>query len=78
MSIFQKITNISTKKPLNTIFSILIFAIGLLPKNYAISQYFESKIYPYCVIAIVFFLGIGILILANLSKRKTIKQRTQF
>lgn len=70
MSIFQKLTNIQTKKPLNSVFSLLIFAIAIFPKNYAISQYFESKIYPWCVIDIVFVLGISILILANLLKRK--------
>ncbi len=70
MSIFQKLTNIQTKKPLNSIFSLLIFAIALFPKNYAISQFFESKIYPWCVIIIVFGLGVSILIIANLLKRK--------
>ena len=69
MSIFQKLTNIYTKKPLNPIFSMLVFAIALLPKNYAISQYIENKIYPYAVIFIVFLLGIGILVLANISKK---------
>ena len=70
MSIFQKLTNIQTKKPLNSVFSLLIFAIAIFPKNYAISQYFESKIYPWCIISIVFVLGISILILANLLKKK--------
>lgn len=70
MSIFKKLTNITTKKPLNNICGLLIFAIALLPPNYAISQKFESKIYPYLVVGIVFVLGIGILILANLFKRR--------
>lgn len=75
MSIFKKLTNLHTKKPLNPIFSLLVFAIALIPKNYAISQYFESKIYPYIIISIVYILGIGILILANLSKKKSTKER---
>lgn len=70
MGIFKKLTNITTKKPLNNICGLLIFAIALLPSNYAVSQQFESKIYPYLVIGVVFVLGIGILILANLFKRK--------
>ena len=49
----------------------MIFGIALIPKNLAISQYFESNIYPYLVLGIVFFLGFGILIFANLLKRKT-------
>ena len=70
MNIFQKLTQIKSKKPLIDIFGILIFAVALLPKNFAISQSFESKIYPYLVFGIAFVLGIGILILANLLKKK--------
>lgn len=70
MNIFQKITNIETKKPLIDIFSLLILGISLMPKNYAISDKFETEIYPYLVLGIVFFLGISILILANISKKK--------
>ena len=70
MNIFKKILNISTKKPLIDIFALLILALALLPKNLAISQNFESNIYPYLVISIVFCLGLGILIFANLAKRR--------
>ena len=73
MSIFQKLTKIETKKPLIDIFAMLILGISLLPKDYAISSNFETKIYPYLVLGIVFFLGISILILANLQKRKQAK-----
>ena len=74
MSIFKKLTNIETNTPLIDIFGLLILGLTLLPKNYAISQNLESKIYPYLVLGIVFFLGIGILILANLRKRKVAKE----
>lgn len=70
MSIFKKLTNIETKKPLIDIFGLLILGIALIPKNYAISENFETKIYPYLVLGIVFFIGISILILANLLKKK--------
>lgn len=70
MSIFKKLTNIETKKPLIDVFGLLILGISLIPKNYAISEKFETKIYPCLVIGIVFFLGISILLLANLVKRK--------
>lgn len=70
MSIFKKLTNIETKKPLIDIFGLLMLGISLIPKNYAISENFETKIYPYLVLGIVFFLGISILLLANLLKRK--------
>lgn len=71
MNIFKKITNIETEKPLINIFGLLIFGIALIPKNLAISQYFERNIYPYLVLGIAFFLSFGILILGNLLKRKT-------
>ena len=48
----------------------LILGVSLLSKNYATIRYFESKIYFYLVYFIVLGLGIGILILANLKKRK--------
>ena len=70
MNIFKKLTNIETKKPLVDIFGILILGISLIPKNYAISDKFETEIYPYLVFGIVLFLGISILILANWLKKK--------
>lgn len=73
MSILKKLTNIEDKKPLIDIFGLLIFAIALVPKNYAISDKFETEIYPYLVLCITFVLSISILLLANLMKKKTKK-----
>lgn len=73
MNIFKKITNIETKKPLIDIFGLLFFSIALIPKNYAISENFETKIYPCLTIAISIFMGISILIIANLSHNKAKK-----
>lgn len=70
MNIFQKITGISNKKALLDVFLLLIFSISLIPKNLAISQSFESKVYPYLMIGVVLVLGIGILVFANIAKRK--------
>lgn len=75
MKIFEKLTNIENKKELIDIFLLLIFGISIAPKNYAISQMYETKIYPYLVLGIVFVLSISILIIANLSKRR--KKSTQ-
>ena len=72
INIFQKITNITNNKALIDIFAILILAIAILPKNLAISQSFETKIYPKLVIGIVLALGLGILIFANIAKKKEI------
>ncbi len=68
--IFTKMFNLSDMKPLLSIFTILIFGIALLPKNYAISNLFETDIYRYLRILIGYILGITILILANLKKKK--------
>ena len=70
MNIFKKITNIETKKPLIDVFGLLFFSIALVPKNYAISQNFEVKVYPYLMLGISIFLGISILIIANISQKR--------
>ena len=62
--------NLSDIKPMLNIFTILIFGISLIPKNYAISNLFETNIYRYLGIAVGFVLGITILILTNLKKKK--------
>ena len=68
--IFNKMFNLSDMKPMLNIFIILIFGISLFPKNYAISNLFETNVYRYLRIAIGFILGMTILILANLKKKK--------
>ena len=73
IGIFQKITNISNKKALIDVFGILMLSIALIPKNIAISQIFESQIYPYLMIGILIILGVGILIFANIPKKNQIQ-----
>ena len=70
LSIFKKITNIRDEKPLIYVFGLLIFAISLLPKNYAVSKFIEDYIYHYMVIIVSIVLGVSLLILAYLKKRK--------
>ena len=70
MVIFKKLTHIETKKPLIDLFGLLILGISLIPKNYAISDQFETQIYPYLVLGITFVLGFSILALANRMKKK--------
>ena len=67
--IFQKLTNIKNTKEIINVFGLLILAISMLPKNLAISTFLETKIYSYFSIAIIFIMGIIILILANLKKK---------
>ena len=66
--IFTKIFNIKDPSQLVYIFTILIFAISLIPKNYAVSILFESSIYRYLAIAVI-VLGLFVLILSNLKKK---------
>ena len=70
VSVFKKITNVDNSKPLIDIFGLLILGLSLVPENYAISQSFENTIYPHLVIAVAYFLSIGLLIIANLKRRK--------
>lgn len=67
-SILKKLLNLETKKPLIDLFGILMLGIALIPKNYAISDKFETEIYPYMVLAIPFALAICVLIIANFKK----------
>lgn len=68
--IFNKMFNLSDMKTMSTIFIVLIFALSLLPENYATANFLETNIYRYLRIAVGFILGMTILILANLKKWK--------
>ncbi|MBP3255008.1 MAG: endospore germination permease [Clostridia bacterium] len=68
--IFKKITLIKDTKPIIYPFAILALGIALLPKNYAISKMYETKIYPYIMIGIVFFVSLALLLIAYIKKRK--------
>ncbi len=70
INIFQKLTNLEFRKPLAYTFPFLILGISLIPKNFAIIRFLKSKVYSYSIITIVFILSIGILLLANLKKKK--------
>lgn len=70
--IFKKLTNIKEIKPIVYPISFIMIAIALIPKNYAISKFYETQIYPYLVISLVFIVSFAILILAYLKKRKKV------
>ena len=63
--------NLSDSSQLIYIFCILTYGIALLPKNYAISSFFEIYIYRFLSIAII-VLGLAILILSNLKNYKKV------
>lgn len=70
--IFRKLTNIKEIKPIVYPLSFIMIGIALIPKNYAISKSYETQIYPYLVIGLVFFLSFSILILAYIKQRKKV------
>ena len=70
--ILKKVTNIKEIKPIVYPLSLIMIAIALIPKNYAVSKFYETEIYPYLVIGLVFFLSFFILLLAYLKKRKKV------
>lgn len=71
MEIFKKLTNSQNINSLIYSFGLIIFSIAMFPKDYAISKFLESTIYSYWTFCVSFVLGIGILILANLKKKKS-------
>ena len=78
MNIFKKITNIETPTPLIDVFGLLFFAISLVPKNYSISDNFETHIYPYLMLGVYIFMGISILIIANILHNKSSKINSNY
>ena len=70
MNIFAKITNIETTTPLIDVFGLIFFTISFIRENYAFSDNFETHIYPYLMLAIYIFIGISILIIANILHNK--------
>ena len=76
LNIFQKLTNTTDTKPLVLSFGLLFLGLSMIPKNYAVSYFLETHIYPYINIGLVFILSCIILILANL-KLKRMKKRSE-
>lgn len=70
--IFKKMFNLEDSSQLVYILVMLIFTIALLPKNYSISNFFETSIYRYLSIAII-ILGLLILIISNFKNRNNTK-----
>ena len=66
--IFAKLYTLSDASQMISIFSIIIFAIALLPSSYYISHFFETYIYRILSISIM-FIGLFILFLACTKKR---------
>ena len=51
-------------------FAGIMISVALLPENYAISKFYETNIFPFLVICIVFILSFSILLLANIKKKR--------
>lgn len=70
INIFQKITKIKNSKPIINIFGLLILGISLLPKNLSISNFLETTIINNLSLILFIAIGLGILIIANIKRKK--------
>ena len=70
MLIFKKLTKIKYMRPIIYPFGLTMLGISLLPKNYSMAKFYETKIYPYLMIAVVFVLPTIILLLSYFKQRK--------
>ena len=69
--ILKKISNIKDVTAIIYPYSFIMLGLALLPKNYAISKFFETDIYPYVETILVFGLGFFILLFAYFKKKKS-------
>lgn len=70
LNIFKKISNISNSKSMTYCFALLLFAVGLVCKNTAITQYIKKDVYKYYEIILVFVVSMLVLILGNIKYKK--------
>lgn len=70
LNIIKKITNIEDFKPLCSSLGLIVLGLSLLIKNFAQVKFLGNFVYKYFFIALVFVLGLTILILANLKYKK--------
>lgn len=68
--IIKRILGIKNVKSIIFPYSFIMFALALFPKNYSISKFFETEIYPYFEIALIFFISFFVLIFAYFKKKK--------
>lgn len=72
LHIFKKISNIKDTKPIIYPMSILMLSISLIPRNYAISKFYETDIFPYFALGLVFVFSFFILLFANIKSKNRI------
>lgn len=74
-NIFKKITNIKNDSFVLLPISIFIFAVSLIPKNYAMSEFLVTTAYKYAFFIFAIGICLAILIIANLKNKKIVKNR---
>lgn len=70
--IFKKISNVKNIKPIIYPICLCMIGVALIPKNYAISKFYETDIFPYFALGLVFVTCFFVLLFANLKKRKKV------
>ena len=74
VQIFRKITNFKYQYAAIYLFSILVFALSLIPQNFAQIQFLETTVYKYIVLALVFVISLFILLFASLKNKRLRKK----
>ena len=72
--IIKKLFNVSNEKMISFSTCSILFGLSLIPLNVSQIQYLENTIYRYIVLVSIFVIGIGILVLANIKKKKSKNQ----
>ena len=67
--IFKKVTNIKDTKSISLCFSLILYALSLIYNDLIQLDTMENKIFVYAFFIIVFVLGLGVLILANIKHK---------
>lgn len=78
VNIFKKITHFQYSYISIYIGAIIIFLLNLIPNNYSQVHFFETTVYKYFVLILVFTIPLIILILAALKKKKQLKKKGDF
>ncbi len=77
LEVSKKLANLNDSTPIVAPLGILFFGIAMIAKNYSVSTFLESEVYPYLNLGITFVLSITLLILANIKLKKTKPEKSK-
>ena len=71
----KKLFNISNEKMITFSSCSTLFGLSLIPLNVSQIHFIENTIYRYIVLAFIFIIGIVLLILANMKRRRLLNEK---